>query len=79
MSKHGLSDLPELDTSNTAPHLAIHQLVKVEVRYRCICGEVVRTSEALPQVSLMDVTTFSDRVRQITARSRERWEAHLRG
>ena len=74
-----LAKLPEISVTEDEPHLHTHQLVKVEVRYPCRCGEVVRTSEVLPRTALMDVETFSDRLRQITKASREDWEGHRRG
>ena len=78
-AEHGLAKLPEISSTNAEPHLAAHQLVKVEVRYPCLCGAVIRTSEAIPETVLMNVDQFADKVRQITAQSRARWEEHLRG
>lgn len=76
---HGLAKLPEISSSNMEPHLMARQLVKVEVRYPCLCGATIRTSEAIPETILMNVGRFADKVRQITAQSRTQWEEHLRG
>lgn len=79
MSDHGLAKLPEISVDEAPPHLQAHQLVKVEVRYPCLCGSVVRTSDVVPRTVLMDTEQFATRVRQVTGMSRDAWRGHLRG
>lgn len=77
MPEHRLAKLPEISADESADNLKAHQLVKVEVRCPCICGDVVRSSDIMPGTVVMDVDQFILRVRQVTGRSRTLWEEHL--
>lgn len=76
---HALAKLPEIQTTRPGIGLLAASLVRIQVSYLCQCGVVVRSSETLPRSALEDVTVFSDKVRQITSRSRDLWEEHQRG
>ncbi len=76
--RHALAKLPEIQTNSSEPGLPAN-LVRIQVCYPCQCGVVVRSSDTLPRSALEDVTVFSDKVRQITSRSRDLWEEHQRG
>ena len=80
MSAHELAKLPEILTDTRSPGLFEHDRTKLEIVYRCTCGTVIRTSDTVPSnLPQANPDEWAATLRQLTARSRDRWEDHVRG
>lgn len=79
MSGHRMKGPPEVVTTDSEPHLAMHDLVKLEVRVTCSCKAVVRTSETLPRAAVLGMTEYAETLRRLLQGARDHWEEHQGG